>query len=131
MIVLRFFENQSAREIADALAIDPGTAQKRVTRAVERLRKIFLDRGVTHPASLLTETVSAHAVQAAPAALVKTVTAVALAKGAAAGGSTLTLGERSIKNYGLDESEDGDCGRSGRVTRHGNNHPDGERNPAA
>ena len=46
-ILLRYFENKSAREMAAALRVDEPAAQKRVTRAVEKLRKFFAKRGVT------------------------------------------------------------------------------------
>jgi RNA polymerase sigma factor (sigma-70 family) len=91
VVVSRFFQNQSAAEIGDALGIDSAAAQKRITRAVGRLKKFFAKRSVTHSVELITGAISANSVQAAPVALAKTVTAVALAKGAAASGSILTL----------------------------------------
>src|SRR5581483_160315 len=45
----------------------------------------------------IAETISANSVQAAPAALIKTTTAVALAKGAAVSASTLTLIKGALK----------------------------------
>src|SRR5215469_5719556 len=41
-LVLRFFENKTAPEIADALQLKEEAAQKRITRALEKLRKIFV-----------------------------------------------------------------------------------------
>ena len=66
-------------------------------RAVEKLRRFFTKRGVVLPAAILTAAISANSVQAAPVALAKTVTAVAMAKGAAASGSTLTLIKGALK----------------------------------
>ena len=40
-LLLRFFENKSLREVGTALGVSDDTAQKRVTRALERLRKTF------------------------------------------------------------------------------------------
>jgi RNA polymerase sigma factor (sigma-70 family) len=97
VVVLRFFQNQSAAEIGDALGIDSAAAQKRITRAVGRLRKFFAKRSVTHSVELITGAISANSVQAAPVALAKSVTAVAIAKGAAASGSTLTLIKGALK----------------------------------
>jgi RNA polymerase sigma factor (sigma-70 family) len=97
VVVLRFFQNQSAAEIGDALGIDSATAQKRITRAVGRLRKFFAKRSVTHSVELITGAISTNSVQAAPVALAKSVTAVALAKGAAAAVSTLTLVKGTMK----------------------------------
>ncbi|HEX3856583.1 MAG TPA: hypothetical protein VHY30_04715 [Verrucomicrobiae bacterium] len=58
---------------------------------MEKLRSHFSKRGVTLTAAILAGTVSANSIQAAPVTLAKTVTAVAIAKGAAASGSTLTI----------------------------------------
>lgn len=89
-LVLRFFENKTAVEMAAALKINEETAQKRVTRALEKLRKLFSKRGVTLTAAVVASVVSANSVQAAPMGLAATVTATA-AKGSAVAASTLAL----------------------------------------
>jgi RNA polymerase sigma factor (sigma-70 family) len=68
-ILLRYFENQSLREVGQTLGTSEDAAQKRVSRAVERLREFFNQRGVTVGAGALTVVISANAVQAAPAGL--------------------------------------------------------------
>ena len=83
-LVLRFFENKSLGEVALAIGASEDTARMRVNRALEKLRKFFMKRGVDSTAATIAETISTNSVQAAPVALVKAVTAVALAKGAAA-----------------------------------------------
>ncbi len=95
-ILLRYFENKSAREMAAALRVDEPAAQKRVTRAVEKLRKFFAKRGVTLTAAAIAGAVSANSVQAAPVGLAATVTAAA-AKGAVVSASTLTLIKGALK----------------------------------
>ena len=95
-LVLRFFENKTAREIAGALRMEEAAAQKRVARALEKLRAIFVKRGVTLTATVIAGAAAANSVQAAPAGLAVTVTAAA-AKGAAASGSTLTLIKGALK----------------------------------
>jgi RNA polymerase sigma factor (sigma-70 family) len=95
-ILLRYFENKSACEMAAALRIDPSAAQKRVTRAVEKLRTFFAKRGVTLTAAAIAGAVSANSIQAAPVGLAATVTATA-AKGAAVSASTLTLIKGALK----------------------------------
>jgi uncharacterized protein (TIGR03435 family) len=95
-ILLRYFENKSAREMAAALRVDEPAAQKRVTRAVEKLRMFFAKRGVTLTAAAIAGAVSANSVQAAPVGLAATVTAAA-AKGAAVSTSTLTLIKGAMK----------------------------------
>jgi len=96
-VVLRFFKEKSVREVAAALQVTEAAAQSRVHRAVEKLRRVFTKRGVALPVAALTTAISAHSVQAAPVALAKSVTAVAIAKGAAASGSTLTLIQGALK----------------------------------
>src|SRR5665213_3608000 len=75
-VVLRFFDGKSMAEIGAALGANENAAKKRVNRAVEKLRKYFSKRGVTSTAETLAGTISANSVQAAPALLAKTVTAV-------------------------------------------------------
>lgn len=69
VILLRYFENKSLREVGQALGMSDDAAQKRVSRAVERLREFFVKRGVPVGAGGLVAVVSANAVQAAPAGL--------------------------------------------------------------
>jgi RNA polymerase sigma factor (sigma-70 family) len=79
-LLLRYFERKSAQEMAQVLGVSDDAAQKRVSRAVERLRAFFAERGVTVGASGLVVVISAHAVQAAPVGLAVTIsTAAALA----------------------------------------------------
>ena len=96
-IVLRFFEGKSMKEVAAALGANEEAAKKRVNRAVEKLQKFFLKRGITSTTASLAGAISANSVQTAPAMLAKTATAIALAKGAAASASTLTLIKGALK----------------------------------
>jgi RNA polymerase sigma factor (sigma-70 family) len=96
-VVLRFFKEKNLREVAAALQTSEAAAQSRVHRAVEKLRKFFTKRGVILSAGVLTAAISANAAPAAPTALAEAVTAAALAKGTAAGGSTLTLIKGTLK----------------------------------
>lgn len=78
-LLLRYFERKSAREIAQTLNVSEEAAQKRVSRAVERLREFFSKRNVTIGASGLVVLISANAVQAAPIGLALSIsTSVAL-----------------------------------------------------
>jgi len=96
-VVLRFFENKNFAEVGAALGASEDAAKMRVNRALEKLRKFFTKRGVDSTASAIAEQISAHSVQVAPVALAKSVTAVAIAKGAVASGSTLTLVKGALK----------------------------------
>lgn len=72
-------------------------AKMRVTRAVEKLRKLFVKRGVVLSAVAIAGAVTANSVQAAPVELAKSVTAMAMMKGVAASDSTLTLVKGTLK----------------------------------
>jgi len=81
-VLLRFFEGKDFKQVGVALGANEDTARMRVNRALEKLRKIFLKRGVDSTTAAIAETISNNSVQSAPALLIKTTTAVALAKGA-------------------------------------------------
>jgi RNA polymerase sigma factor (sigma-70 family) len=97
-IVLRFFERKNFQEVGAAFGASENAAKKRVAHALEKLRRIFLKRGVASTTAIIAAAMSAHSVQAAPAMLVTSATAAGIAKGAAAGGSTLTLIEGALKH---------------------------------
>ena len=97
ILALRFFENKTAQEIGSALRINEEAAQKRANRALEKLRKYFSKRGVSSTTANIAGAISTHSIQAAPLTLGKSVTAVAIAKGAAASASTLTLIKGALK----------------------------------
>ena len=90
-IVLRFFERRDFRSVGAALGISDDAAQKRVARALEKLRELLADRGVTLTLALLSSFMAGRAVSAAPAGLAREVAKVALAGAASATGLTLTL----------------------------------------
>ena len=79
-LMLRYFERKSAREMAQTFGISDDAAQKRVNRAVERLREFFAKRGVTVGTSGLVVVISTNAVQAAPVGLNTVIVAAAIAK---------------------------------------------------
>jgi RNA polymerase sigma factor (sigma-70 family) len=96
-LVLRFFENKNFAEIGASLGASEDAAKMRVNRALEKLRSFFTKLGVSSTTAIIAGMISANSVQAAPVALAKSVTAVAIAKGAAASGSTLTLIKGALK----------------------------------
>jgi RNA polymerase sigma factor (sigma-70 family) len=96
-LVLRFFEGRSLNEVGQALGGSEDATKKRVSRALEKLRKFFTKRGVRSTAEIIAGAISANSVQTAPALLAKSVTAVAFAKGATASVSTLTLIKGALK----------------------------------
>jgi RNA polymerase sigma factor (sigma-70 family) len=95
-LALRYFENKTAKEIASRLKIEEAAAQKRITRALEKLHHYFDQRGISSTTAIIAETISACSVQAAPLMLAKSVTAVAI-NSATASASTLTLIKGALK----------------------------------
>lgn len=77
-ILLRYFQKKSAADMAHVLGISDEAAQKRVSRAVERLREFLGARGVTAGAGGLAAVISANAVQGAPAGLALSISAAAI-----------------------------------------------------
>ena len=78
-IVLRYFEGKSHREVGTALGLSENSANKRIERALEKLRGYFARRGVTVPAAVLAVAMSQNSVRAAPAGLVANVAGASLA----------------------------------------------------
>jgi len=91
-VLLRYFERKELSAVGDALGTNEEAARKRVSRALERLRRYLTGRGVTLSAAALATTLTGSAVQAAPAALAGTIsTAIIAGVAAAAAGSTFNL----------------------------------------
>jgi RNA polymerase sigma factor (sigma-70 family) len=95
-LLLRYFENKSLAEVGTAMGAGEDTARKRVSRALEKLRKIFAKRGVASTTAIISGTISANSVQAAPAGMATTIAATAV-KGSAGAVSTLTLVKGTLK----------------------------------
>jgi hypothetical protein len=86
-ILLRYFENRQFAEIGGKFGLNENAARMRVERALEKLRAVFLRRGVA-ATTALASVISANAVQIAPAGLAATLTSASLA---GAGTGTFTL----------------------------------------
>ena len=95
-ILLRYFENKNLREVGEALGASEDAAQKRVSRAVERLREFFSKRNVTIGAGGLAVLISANAVQSAPVGLAATISAAAVLAGTAVHTSTVIAATKTI-----------------------------------
>jgi hypothetical protein len=95
-LVLRYFDNKTAPEIVAALQVTEDAAQKRVTRALEKLRGLFAKRGVTLSATLIAGAVAANSVSAAPVEMAVKFSVVA-AKGAATATSITTIINGTLK----------------------------------
>ena len=93
--------------IGAALGVSEDAAQKRVSRALEKLRGVLSKRGATLTATALASALTAEAVVAAPAGLAVSVTATALA-GAATVGTGLSL--TTIKTIAMTKLQVGVAG---------------------
>src|SRR5215472_10611200 len=98
VLLWRYFERRTAEEIGGRLGLTSEAAQKRVARALERLRGILAEGGVSAPTANLAALLSTHAVQSAPAGLAATaITAVTAASAAFPATSTLQILMASTK----------------------------------
>ncbi|HEX7618641.1 MAG TPA: sigma-70 family RNA polymerase sigma factor, partial [Verrucomicrobiae bacterium] len=95
-LLLRYFKNQDLRAVGLALGVSDDTAQKRVSRAVERLREFFSKRNVTIGAGGLAVLISANAVQSAPAGLAGAISAAAILAGTVVSTSTAIVATKTI-----------------------------------
>lgn len=68
-IVLRFFERQPLRAIGQTLGASEDAVQKRVSRALEKLRMLLQQKGVTLGLGAISAALAERAVNAAPPAL--------------------------------------------------------------
>jgi RNA polymerase sigma factor (sigma-70 family) len=103
-ILLRYFENKNLREVGEALGASEDAAQKRVSRAVERLREFFSKRNVTIGAGGLAALISANAVQSAPIGLAATISAAAVLAGTTVSTSTAIAATKIIAMTTLQKS---------------------------
>ena len=80
-LLWRFFDHLSAREIGARLGTSEDAAQKRVSRALDKLRTVFVARGLAVPATSLGGVLMIHAIQTAPHSVAGTIIPAALVGG--------------------------------------------------
>lgn len=96
-LVLRFFKNQDLRSVGLAQGVSDDTAQKRVSRALDKLRDYLSRRGIRTTTTALSVVLTTNAVQAAPAGLAITIsTAPALAGSSIATTTATTITAKTI-----------------------------------
>jgi RNA polymerase sigma factor (sigma-70 family) len=95
-VLLRYFENRSLREVGALLGASENAAQKRLVRAIERLREFFAKRGVAVGAGGLVVVISANAVQAAPIGLSAAITTTAALGGKAITATTIAAATKAV-----------------------------------
>jgi RNA polymerase sigma factor (sigma-70 family) len=69
VLLMRFYQGKSMAEIGQSLKITEDAARKRVSGAVEQLRKMFRVQGTVAPATALSAVLLAQTTKTAPAAL--------------------------------------------------------------
>jgi RNA polymerase sigma factor (sigma-70 family) len=94
-IILRFFQKKNLREVGAALGTNESAAQKRVARAIHKLRSFLHQRGVVVPVVVLGAALSGNAVQSAPAGVATLATAGL--KPVTASSSTMNLLNGTLK----------------------------------
>jgi RNA polymerase sigma factor (sigma-70 family) len=90
-VLLRFFKQQSFKEVAQRLGTTEEGAKKRVTRALRTLAHLMAQRGVMVSAAVLAATITANGASPAPVGLAFSVASLAGGKGVVASSSVLTL----------------------------------------
>lgn len=78
ILVLRYFEQRDLRAVGAALGISEDTAQKRVARALERLRALLPRPGAEPSIPALAGLLTIHAVSPVPSSIASTVASLAL-----------------------------------------------------
>jgi RNA polymerase sigma factor (sigma-70 family) len=89
-IILRYFQGRDLKSVGLALGTNEDAAQKRVSRALEKLRSCLSQRGVMLTAASLAVAMTSHAVSAAPAGMAANVAASVFVGTATGSGTTLT-----------------------------------------
>jgi RNA polymerase sigma factor (sigma-70 family) len=107
ILLLRFFENKTVKEIAAHLGAGEEAIQKRVSRAVEALRRSLSRQGVPVPSGALAALLTANCLQAAPATLVAGVAKVALTSANLMAPGTLALWMKTLGALSMTKAQIG------------------------
>lgn len=86
-ILLRFFQGRRFADLGRRFGLSEDGARMRVERALDKLRTLLAQRGITSTTAALTIALTSPAITAAPAGLAATVATAALSGSAVAGGS--------------------------------------------
>jgi len=100
-ILLRFFELRDLKSIGQVLGINEDTAQKRVSRALDKLRAILARQGIALSAAALGTALTSDTLAAAPATLAGTIAAAALTSTATGPGTTVALSKTLIMSKAI------------------------------
>lgn len=101
LIVWRYFENRSHAQTASLLGTSENTANRRLLRAVEKLKQALTRRGVAVPMAAITGGIAARAVQAAPAQVAGAIASPSAVATSLAGGTITALALIQAKLIGI------------------------------
>ena len=90
-IMLRFFGQKSFAEVGDQLGVSDDTAQKRVSRAIQKLRVYFRKKGAPVATKTITACLSAASASIAPAGFAQTVIVSSVGGISSLGATTLLI----------------------------------------
>jgi len=88
-IVLRYLQDKSVDDVALALHISPPAAQKRIARALSRLKNLLARHGIVTAGAALEQGLCAQVLRAAPPGLARLASSSAIGKAAAGVGPLL------------------------------------------
>jgi RNA polymerase sigma factor (sigma-70 family) len=94
-IVLRYLQDKSVNEVAMALHISPPAAQKRITRALSRLKKLLGGRGIVTAGAALEQGLCSQVLHTAPPGLAQLASSSAIGK--TAGGGAALLARSTVR----------------------------------
>lgn len=90
-VLLRFYQQWPLAEIGTALRLSEDAVQKRVERALDKMRSALVKRGITSTTAALGMILQTHAVASAPVGLAATISQAAVAAAGASGGAAFLL----------------------------------------
>jgi len=90
-VVMRYFENRSLREVGAALGASDDASQKRIGRAMDRLRQFFARHGHSVSVGAIGSAIGVGAVETTTPAAAASIAGIALAGGPAATVGALTV----------------------------------------
>ena len=88
-VLLRFVDRQGFAGIGAALKLSEDAARMKVDRALEKMRRLLIRRGIRSTSSALALALTSHAVASAPAGMAAIITGTALATGGCSVASAL------------------------------------------
>lgn len=89
-LILRYFEDRNLRDVGQCLGVSDDAAQKRVSRALDKLRQFFVKRNIAVSSGVIAAALPGNAIAAVPAGLAANVVASSVTAGVAAS-TTLNL----------------------------------------